>query len=1171
MDDVEKNKQGKEKNKKKKKDKKSEETKDGSVKQISMDEEQQMNEIEGEENLQNKSERKTQVVCKAIEETRNDATAEEAENVLSRVLPQTQCSTQCSTDKDEINNTQCNNTGSEEIIQELEEEQEANLRANIWFNKLRSDTKIIDIEAEDLGHLCALNNSFDIPNHWKHQVRLVFLKYLKAGNDDTTQRDKEQQLQNLLKFKLLPLVLLGRSRKEMGGPHAKSLNKEISRRVGLLMKDDWDSFRVCDYERPDYAQENKTLSPQEVLKRKHNRVSKLVINGEVSKAAQYLGREDIKTEDKITRNEFLQKMRELHPKIDTTLQSILTEEERQQLAAFKTKPEDRVVIDEKAFLRMKIFSKKLIKGGYLNMRYEHLNALLEHGKDIQSPKAREFTKEYIKYIEKLINVELPLEFYCIVASIQIAGIQKPRALQKDIRPVGFNDIDRRVAFAYLTPMAVDDTRELFAEVHQVACEPAAIEKIIFRIRAGMEVTRKHDVLDIDAKAAFQYMPREVILFMVMKYIPWMFPIIKTIYGQATNAFTCVDRDVFILEAECGTTQGCVAAGLLYNLGAVKCLQEIIRRLRDSQLLAEKPTLAEGKLHEAEAFSYYDNTTIHAAEEDCAKVLHFINDHGSKFGLHLNLNKCHVLLGVRQSLNTACTAKEMYSDVFNIPRDNIQVHPENDPTVEERYGIKLLGGFVGTDSFITKQVRLKLQELQSQQQHILTFKNDQAKYIILQRSFQLRVVHMMRTTPTSLLVDFCNEFDLLKKEIIDSMCCKEGSGVDEDTWLQMMLKHEDGGLGLNPSIETALAAYIAGMVAAFPYMPGTLKTELLQEAKQSHLYPNLVHTFTETVEAIEDYTKDELHLAREYFFNADNYADKGMKLQANLQQRLYDQTIVMFENDVVPRMSNARKAIFTGTRSMAASAWLTAIPHRQDLSMLPDEFQSALCYRYALDQPCILQNMRCPCKRNAVVDMKGHHISVGCAYTGKRTETHDSIRDTLHQIIGSAGHAARTEQRIANDSGDKSDITVPINPFGGERLEIDVLVTGVTPESGRLSTAKALQRGRAADAGYQSKVLTYGGSPAAYKFQLLPYVVEDRGYTHPESLKLLEVLAHRTEIAWRLRAKIIYDFWLKLLSVTLQRSIAHSILFRARTLTCRTEGRDNILPIDIDEVRTYTVT
>ena len=238
------------------------------------------------------------------------------------------------------------------------------------------------------------------------------------------------------------------------------------------MKDDWDSFRVCDYERPDYAQENKTLSPQEVLKRKHNRVSKLVINGEVSKAAQYLGREDIKTEDKIKKNEFLHKMRELHPKIDTTLQSILTEEERQQLAAFKTKPEDRVVIDEKAFLRMKIFSKKLIKGGYLNMRYEHLNALLEHGKDIQSPKAREFTKEYIKYIEKLINVELPLEFYCIVASIQIAGIQKPRALQKDIRPVGFNDIDRRVAFAYLTPMAVDDTRELFAEVHQVACEPA---------------------------------------------------------------------------------------------------------------------------------------------------------------------------------------------------------------------------------------------------------------------------------------------------------------------------------------------------------------------------------------------------------------------------------------------------------------------------------------------------------------------------------------------------------------------------------------------------------------------------------------------------------------------------------------------------------------------------
>ena len=82
------------------------------------------------------------------------------------------------------------------------------------------------------------------------------------------------------------------------------------------------------------------------------------------------------------------------------------------------------------------------------MRYEHLNALMEHGKDIQSPKAREFTKEYIRYIEKMINVELPMEFYCIVATIQIAGIQKPRAVNKDIRPIGIKKSCIRVHDAY---------------------------------------------------------------------------------------------------------------------------------------------------------------------------------------------------------------------------------------------------------------------------------------------------------------------------------------------------------------------------------------------------------------------------------------------------------------------------------------------------------------------------------------------------------------------------------------------------------------------------------------------------------------------------------------------------------------------------------------------------
>ena len=1115
-----------------------------------------------------------QVVCKGIEETINEATAAEIV-LLGESLPRTAEGTE--QPKDIMDTTQCSqeseekNAVVEEMLNEIEEEREASINATIWFQELDQEMPIIEIGINDLGHLCALNNSFDIPNHWKHQVRLVFLKYLKAGLEDSTTAEKAQQLQNLVKFKLLPLVLLGRSRKQMGGPQAKSLNKEIGRRVGLLMKDEWESFKVGDYERPDYAQENKMLSPQEVLKRKHNRVSKLVINGEISKAAQWLGRDEIRQEDKLSKQELLKKMAELHPKIDATLQSILTQEELEQVAQFKRKHEDRVAIDDKIFLRMKIFSKKLVKGGYLNMRYEHLNALMEHGKDIQSPKAREFTKEYIRYIEKMINVELPMEFYCIVATIQIAGIQKPRAVNKDIRPIGFNDIDRRVAFAYMTPMAVDDTRELFAEVHQVACEPAAMEKIIFRIRAGLEASPQHDVLDIDAKAAFQYMPRDVILFMVMKYIPWMFPIIKAIYGTATKAYTCVDREVYTFSAECGSTQGCVAAGLIYNLGAVKCLQEIIRRLRESQEQVEKPSLREGKLHEAEAFSYYDNTTIHAAEDQCVSVLHFLKDQGPRFGLHLNLNKCKVLLGVRQSLTSACNAKGMYSESFNIPIDNIQMHPVNAPNEEANYGLKLLGGFVGTDAFIGRQLQMKLDELEQQQQHIKNFKNEQSKFIILQRSFQLRVVHLMRTTPPALMAHFCNEFDFLKKDIISSIIYKEGFMVADDTWLQMMLKLDDGGLGLNPSLETAMAAYIAGMVAAFPFMPGTLKTELLQEPEKCQLYPKMIQTFTETVEAIEQYTLDQLHLAREYFFNADNYADKGMKLQANLQQKLYDQSLYQFETEVVPRMSNARKAIFTATRSMVASAWLIAIPHRQDLSMLADEFQSALCTRYNLDQPSILQNMRCPCKRNTMIDMKGHHISVGCAFTGKRTETHDNVKVTLYQIIRSAGHNARMEQFLSNDTADKSDITVPINPFGGERLEIDVLVTAVTPESGSLSSNKALQRGRAAEVGFRGKIAIYGGSPAAHNYQMLPYVVESHGLIHPTSLKLLEVLAHRTESVWRLRAKTIYDFWLKLLSVSLQRSVAQSILFRARTLTCHTEGRDNILPIDIDEVRTYNVT
>jgi hypothetical protein len=61
---------------------------------------------------------------------------------------------------------------------------------------------------------------------------------------------------------------------------------------------------------------------------------------------------------------------------------------------------------------------------------------------------------------------------------------------------------------------------------------------------------------------------------------------------------------------------------------------------------------------------------------------------------------------------------------------------------------------------------------------------------------------------------------------------------------------------------------------------------------------------------------------------------------------------------------------------------------------------------------------------------------------------------------------------------------------------------------------------------------------------LPFIVENHAFIHPQSLKLLEVLAANAELTCRLPSKVIFKYWLKAISVTRHRAMADSIVSRA---------------------------
>ena len=1090
---------------------------------------------------------------------------------------------------------------------------EAAANAVQWFEQLEPQLKLIDIPIEKLGHLSNLNNAFDIPYHWLGRVREIFSLYLKKTLEATTD---ENRLKYAVRYKLLPVALLGKSSKS--GRSFVPLNKLLTTRTALLKRDDWSQFRVENYTRPKSTGVWLPPSDEERRRLKHRRVTQLVHNGEIGKGARRLVQQEVMEADRLSSQEMLAKLQDLHPQPNPAVESLLSVDMQRELAQFQASPENNVSIDTRRLLSLKIFRNKLIKGGFAKARYEHLAELMEVNRSEQSVAARHFTDLYVRYLELLINGDMPQPFYRIMADIEVIGIQKPKASSKDVRPIGFNDIDRRIAFAYLTPMAVEDSLQRFAAAGQVANLPAAAEKYIFAVQASLEKCPTHDVGDLDAQSAFQKIPQDFLMYAVMKTHPWMYPWVSRMYGGNRRVFVCLERIVHEFSATMGVTQGCVGAGYLYNLVTIPLLERIrevlhLKTSLDVSTAASSQSQqsdfsytpassdlrpgAEGgvstsysqlrqrhrrQFHEQEGITdlpvergaviaYYDNITFHTQENAFDAVLDSVIQSGPRYGYELNMAKTKILLGVRASRESALERKQQLMDKYGLPADGVRIHADNcaDDVERAKYGLSLLGGYIGHPDFIKAGLQDKINQLNEEKKLLIQYEQYQNKFVILQRSFMRKFNHLLRTTQPDLIRDFAVQFDLFKKEVVESIVCVNNKVLDEKTWRQMGLKVNDGGLGLTPSVEVVLTAYIAGVVASYSHLPDDLQRDLRSTDGSSEVYPNLVSAFRSAVALIEGQIDTTIPI--DSLFSNGNIADKGYRLQESLQDKVYDVELQKFKREVVPTMSKTRKKIYVGTASLTSAAWLAVVPHKEDLRMSSLLFQASLCRRYYLDQPTIGANLRCTCKKAAMIDPKGVHLQQFCGIDGFRTETHNALSHCVANVMRGAGCLVRTEQRICPDNGRKSDVATNHNPLGPAPLHIDCMVTSVHEEDGEiLSNAKALLQGRAAEDGYQYKVNDYGELPTKNNFHFLPFIVENHGFIHPQSLKLLEVLAAKAELTWRLPSKVIFEYWLKVLSVTVHRAMANSIVSRARTLTSgiATSKRSAWKPIIPEDVREY---
>ena len=205
--------------------------------------------------------------------------------------------------------------------------------------------------------------------------------------------------------------------------------------------------------------------------------------------------------------------------------------------------------------------------------------------------------------------------------------------------------------------------------------------------------------------------------------------------------------------------------------------------------------------------------------------------------------------------------------------------------------------------------------------------------------------------------------------------------------------------------------------------------------------------------------------------------------------------------------------------------------------------------------------KCVCKDHPVLDPYGHHLASGCFIGGHGSNTHYSLVREMNNILHYGGFATKKEEKnifvdtlpnhiLSDDKqrGLRTDISVlDYNGFGN-KLCIDVTVTSTlkyhnngAPQE--IPAADIDRIGKQADIAYQKKMAKYDELCKLNRFGFLPIVFESNGFLHNDSITFLHQIANNCAADKGIPTDAIFNYFLKGLSFSLQKSIAHAIQFK----------------------------
>jgi hypothetical protein len=669
-----------------------------------------------------------------------------------------------------------------------------------------------------------------------------------------------------------------------------------------------------------------------------------------------------------------------------------------------------------------------------------------------------------------------------------------------------------------------------------------MDTVLHTLTANQQVNPHHDTLKLDFKNAFQNISRLHALTECQKVLPKMYKFVYQCYNSSNKMWYKDDGKWESIDSIEGARQGDPLGTLMFCLGSLQILSSLKEKLNLNSL----------------SMSYIDDLTIQGTTEQIMIALNHIMSQGEQYGLHVNLKKTKVLIGIKSGKEIQSNTKSYLSIFTTKYEDNIiSTDANSKDTANDNYGMEILGTPFGSNLYIQEWINDKRIKIILQNEIITKLQDPQIQWLYIYYIIQNKMTHLLRTIPPHQRPSLPMSLNDLIYSQVNDIVKQE---LTHSTISQLHLPISHAGFGLTNYETASIPAYFASTIGSLANMSDILPTNTITYWKEqlSQYTDDYLQLLPEVQQQIPSQLMDTQDQHETPVISSFNdiitYLNQGTN--AKNQKRLMKLTIPKFieeHENFIEEEDNNSKIHYMSTKHKSSGRWLLT---KETKLFTHSDFGTA--FKSRLNLPIFNTSTNnptyCLCSK-LQFDSRCNHL-LACNNVPKDnnlTKRHNAIVDIIRNMCRDArlnptleptnlftDISTSTSAHPQQPNAKRPDIMIPSSPIHNHATVIlDITIPHPTQDEHVIKTLPKCNiknknyLSYKMEMAYRLKEKHYEKEANQYNLQVIPIVLDTHGAFHPELDKLIKQCSNAISQDKGLSTHNINHYWTTTISSTLQ--------------------------------------